>query len=155
MQRYLNGWHRYFDPLQRYLNGWHRYFVVVALLFMSFYALQGSSRIWLARQSQEWSGGELIKVRWNHFFILFLFLPISLSIWHIYLSISYISIFLFHCIVTDTEAWAPKISLERSNCLGLGDVLLGRLALLGFILLLEVYSVDLCFFFLSLEIMPS
>ena len=48
-----------------------------------------------------------------------------------------------HCI--DTQAWALLISLETSNCLGLCDVLLGQLALLGFILLLEVYSVDLCF----------
>ena len=50
-----------------------------------------------------------------------------------------------------TEAWAHKISLETSNCLGLCDVYQEQLALLGFITLLEVYSAVLWFFFITFE----
>ena len=50
-----------------------------------------------------------------------------------------------------TEAWAHKISLETSNCLGLCDVYQEQLALLGFITLLEVCSAVLWFFFITFE----
>ena len=50
-----------------------------------------------------------------------------------------------------TEAWAHKISLETSKCLGLCDVYLEQLALLGFITLSEVYSVVVWLFFITFE----
>ena len=108
-------------------------------------ALLGSYRIWLARNSQDWTGGDLIRATWSPSQLnLYLYL-VDLS-----LCIDEFCLLYVH-FRSCTEAWALEIPLETSNCLGLCDVRLEQLTLLGVITLLEVYSAVLCLFFITFE----
>ena len=118
--------------------------LLVALLSLAAtgFGLRGTARNGLAAS---WSGlPEANKSKHQIYLVDISFVYLNMDV--VYFCLLYV---LFR---SWTEAWAQEIPMETSNCLGLCDVHLEQLALLGLITLMEVYPVVLWLFFITFKI---